>query len=75
MLLTEIFDQEMAAYEDPEADNTVPSLNDLRKTKLTLGAINRLRKIEDVRRYELEHSIQDIQKQYGKPAEAAPGGF
>ena len=56
-------------YVDPSDDNEVPKLNDLRKTKLTLGQINRLRLIRDVRNFEQKSNLENIRKQYGKPAE------
>ena len=54
-------------YMDPSEDNEVPKLNDLRKTKLTLGQINRMRLIRDVRNFEKKHSLENIRKQYGIP--------
>jgi hypothetical protein len=56
-------------YMDPGEDNEVPKLNDLRKTKLTLGQINRMRLIRDVRNFELKSNLENIRKQYGRPAE------
>lgn len=60
-------------YESPEDDQEIPKLSDLRKTKLTLGHIQQLRRIEDVRKYELQQSMEDIQRQYGKTAEGNGG--
>jgi hypothetical protein len=75
MILTEIFSKYENAYDDPADDQSIPKLSDLRKTKLTLGQINRLRLMSDVRKYELQQSLEDIQKQYGKPADTGSGGF
>jgi hypothetical protein len=73
MLLKEMFGDYSKAYEDPSEDQSIPTLKDLRKVKLTLGHINQLRKIEDVRTYELAKGLEDIQRQYGVPAEGGGG--
>ncbi len=74
MILTEMFDEvEESDYVDPANDNEIPKLNDLRKTKLTLGQINRLRLIQDVRNFELRSDLENVRAQYGKPAEANTG--
>jgi hypothetical protein len=78
MNITEMFpsqdeDTRRDEYMDPAEDNEVPKLNDLRKTKLTLGQINRLRLIRDVRNFELKNNLENIRKQYAKPAETGPG--
>ncbi len=66
MIVNEIFDDKFE-YVDPAKDNEVPKLNDLRKTKLTLGDINRMRLVRDIRTMELENSLKQIRKQYGRP--------
>ena len=58
-------------YMDPSEDNEVPKLDDLRKTKLTLGQINRMRLIRDVRNFELTNELEKTRKQYGKQPETA----
>lgn len=73
MILDEMFGEYDKSYENPGDDQEVPKLNDLRKVRLTLGHINQLRKIEDVRQFELKQSLEDIQRQYGSPAEGAGG--
>ena len=75
MNITEMFqeqdeDTRRNEYMDPAEDNEVPKLNDLRKTKLTLGQINRMRLIRDVRNFELKNSLKNIRTQYGRPADA-----
>ena len=60
-------------YMDPGHDNEVPKLSDLRKTKLTLGQINRLRLIRDVRNFEQRDNLKNVRAQYGKPAGREPG--
>ena len=66
-------DQGDEEYMNPADDNEVPKLNDLRKTKLTLGQINRLRLIRDVRNFELKNRLEKTRKQYGAPAQTEPG--
>ena len=76
MIIAEMFENENESkYSDPADDNEVPKLNDLRKTKLTLGQINRLRLIQDVRNFELRSNMENIRLQYGKPPEQANPGF
>lgn len=72
MLITELFAEMPAGYRTEKDDGTVLKLSDLRKTRLTLGQINRLRAMNDVRNFEREKKIDTISKQY-KPAEQAPG--
>jgi len=73
MFIAELFDNLPDAYHTEKDDNTALKLSDLRKTKLTLGQINRLRAMNDVRKFEHEQKLETISKQY-KPAEepAAP---
>ena len=76
MMINEMFeDNNEDKYNNPKDDNEIPRLSDLRKTKLTLGQINQLRLIQDVRNFELRSSLEDIRNQYGKPPEAAGGGL
>jgi len=69
MILNEIFNDNMDAYEDPATDQEVPKLNDLRKVKLTLGQIHKLRLLSDVRKFEQERRLKQIQRQYGSVTE------
>ena len=76
MNITEMFqekdeDEIRDEYMDPSEDNEVPKLDDLRKTKLTLGQINRMRLIRDVRNFELTNELEKTRKQYGKQPETA----
>lgn len=76
MYLKNIFEDEELNYDmyvDPGKDNAIPSLSDLRKTKLTLGDINRMRLIRDVRNFEQQSNLENIKKQYGRSQEATPG--
>ena len=74
MFIAELFDNLPDAYHTEKDDNTALKLSDLRKTKLTLGQINRLRAMNDVRKFEFETKMKDIQSQYGASAEAGAAG-
>jgi hypothetical protein len=70
MLLTEIYTGAVPGYNEPQQDQSIPKLSDVRKTRLTLSQINSLRLMNDVRRFEEEQRLTDIQRQYGaKPAQ------
>ena len=64
-----------AAYQDPKKDGSVLKLDDSRKTRLTLAQINRLRQMNDVRKFEHEKHLEKVSKQYKQPAEAGAGGL
>ncbi len=67
MNLNELYDEDQLNFSDPAHDNEVPRLNDLRKTKLTLGQINRMRLIAYVRKFEISNDLENIRRQYGAP--------
>ena len=70
MYISELFDPMPKGYSTEKDDNSVLKLSDVRKTRLSLEQINKLRIMNDVRKFEQEEKIQSITKQY-KPAEAA----
>lgn len=72
MNLSEMFDKS-TAQDDPSEDHSRPKLGDVRKTKLTLAAINRLRMMNDVRKWELEQELNDVKLQYGAKPEDQGG--
>ena len=72
MNILEIFDTNPAGYATEKDDNSVPKLNDLRKTKLTLKQLNRLRIMNDVRKLEHEQKLDSVRNQYKAPAAEAP---
>ena len=59
-------------YGSEEDDQSILKLSDLRKTRLTLGQLNKLRILNDVRKLEHEQNISKLAKQYKAPA--AEGG-
>jgi hypothetical protein len=71
MLLNELYDPAKPGYHSSAEDNTPLKLSDLRKTRLTLGDLNRLRMASDVRKVEHEHKLEKITKQYKPPVAAA----
>lgn len=72
MFVTEMFDKEPEGYRSEKDDNSVQSLSDLRKTRLTLAHLNKLRMANDVRKYEHEQSSEEVKKQYAPPPAASP---
>ena len=71
MLLNEFFQKEPSAYQDLSQDNSQVQKDDLRKSRLTLRQLNKLRKMNDVRMYELKEKLKLVKKQYAPPP-AAP---
>jgi hypothetical protein len=69
MLLLELYQRVPGSYQDVSQDNSQPRLGDLRKTKLTLRQINRLRQLNDIRQYEVQEKLKQIQAQYAPPAQ------
>lgn len=72
MNILEIFDTNPAGYSTEKEDNTVLTLSDLRKTKLTIKQLNHLRIMNDVRKLEHEQKIENVKNQYKQPAAQAP---
>lgn len=72
MNLFEMFDPPIAGYQNVSLDNSKPEWETSRKTKLTLKQIRHLRKMLDVRNYEKKMNLENIRKQYGAAAQAAP---
>ena len=52
-------------YYDGEQDKSPLKHGDTRKSKLTLGQINSLRKMYDAKRFEKSQMIEKIKAQYG----------
>lgn len=68
MFISEIFEKTPDGYSSEKDDNSVLSLSDLRKTRLTLHQINKLRVINDVQKLEHEKKISTVSRQYKAPA-------
>lgn len=71
MFIAELFEPTPSGYRNEKDDNSVQKLSDVRKTRLSLAQINRLRVMNDVRKYEHEKKLGSITKQYKPPAEPA----
>lgn len=74
MLILELFDSAPQGYHTEKDDKSVIKKSNTRKnrTRLSLAQINKLRTMNDVRKYEHEKKLTKISKQY-KPPEAAAG--
>lgn len=72
MNLLELFEEDLPGHRTEKDDNTVLSLKDLRKTKLTLKQLNRLRIMNDVRKLEHEQKMDQVQQQYAAPPAEEP---
>ena len=69
MNLHEMFSVEPAEFQSPEDDNTIlKGLKDMRKSKITLAQLNKIRVMNDLRTYENEKDLEQVQAQYGTPA-------
>ena len=71
MILHEFFQPEPSAYHDLSSDNSRPMMGKLRQTRLTLKQLNKIRRMNDLRKYEFEQKLQDIRTQYAPPAQPA----
>jgi hypothetical protein len=71
MILNELYDKSPEAYQDLENDNSQPQMGQLRKTRLTLRQIRKLRKMNDIRKIEINNKLKYVKAQYAPPAEPA----
>ena len=75
MLLQELFNSEPPGYKTEKEDSSTLKLKDLRKTRLTLAQLQKLRQMNDVKKYEHEQKLKDIVQQYSPPAAPGPGAL
>ena len=80
MILRELFyfdRQTVDPVEDdrysPEYDDSIVSLDDVRKTRLTLKQINRVRKSAELHTKEKEKELEFIRQMYSDAAQAEQG--
>tara|TARA_A100001015_G_scaffold263601_1_gene310678 strand:- start:5038 stop:5286 length:249 start_codon:yes stop_codon:yes gene_type:complete len=59
---------------DPQYDQSVVELDDTRKTRLTLGQINRARKASELHTSEQANELDFIRQMYGLAAQAQAAG-
>jgi hypothetical protein len=72
MLLLEFYNPAPQGFQDVEDDKSQPKWGESRKTKLTLGMISKIRKMNDVQAFERANDLKLIRAQY-KPPAAEPG--
>lgn len=73
MNIMELFDPAPEGYYNEKNDNTSLTLDDSRKTRLTLAHLNQLRQSHDVRKLEHEQKLEKISKQYTPAPEGGAG--
>jgi hypothetical protein len=69
MILLEFYEKQPSGYYDGQDDQSKPTLAKFRKSKLTLRQLNKLRRMNDVRRFEYKTKLDRIRKQYAVAAE------
>ena len=67
---TDVDQQENKRY-NPEDDNSVLSIKDTRKTRLTLKMINKLRTAGEAREQETMEDLSTVRAMYANPAPEA----
>lgn len=60
-------------YSTEKDDQSILKLSDLRKTRLTLGQLNKLRQMNDIKSIEHDQKLKKLGAQY-KPAAQDDGG-
>lgn len=70
MLLIEFGKDLPTGYGTESEDGSSLDITDTRKTRLTFAQINRIRMVNDVRKFEKEQELESVSKQYAAPAEA-----
>jgi hypothetical protein len=68
MILLEFYDPVDSGWQSLEDDRSKPEWGEARKTKLTLGMINKMRKMKEVQSYERAKDLKKIRIQYQPPA-------
>ncbi len=67
MILREFYEPDTNGWQNVDKDNSKPEWGEARKTKLTLGMINKMRKMKEVQSYERARDLKLIRKQYQPP--------
>ena len=80
MILRELFYFDKESIEpikddryEPQHDDSIIDLDDTRKTRLTLGQINRARKSSELHTKEKSKEMDFVRQMYGIAAQAAAG--
>lgn len=74
MLLSEMFEQAKKDYQDQEDDKSRMKLGDFRKTRLTLRQINKLRRLNDIRKFDNFQKKKLLKQQYSPDTGGAEMG-
>jgi len=69
MFLREFYEMAPEGVQNLSDDHSQPKWGEGRKTKLTLGEINKIRRMSEVRNYERANNLKKIRKQYSPPAQ------
>jgi hypothetical protein len=69
-----VIEEPPKGYSSEKDDQSILSLSDMRKTRLTLGQLNKLRIMNDVKKIEFEQKLKTLSTMY-KPAEQDAGGM
>lgn len=72
MLLLEFYSPPPQGWQDVDDDSSKPKYGETRKTKLTLGMISKIRRMNDVQTFERAKDLKNLRSQYGTPS--AEGG-
>lgn len=72
MILREFYEPDSNGWQDVADDHSKPEWGEARKTKLTLGMINKMRKMKEIQSYERARDLKKIRAQYQPPAAAGP---
>ncbi|MDA9938509.1 hypothetical protein N9C48_00195 [bacterium] len=59
---------------EPQHDESPVKATDTRKTRLTLGQINRIRKASELHQEEITNELDFVRQMYGIAAQAEAGG-
>lgn len=70
MYIIELFDPMPYGYATEKDDKSGASFRSSRKTRLTLAQLNKLRIMNDVRKFEQEGKLEKVKTQYAAPAPA-----
>jgi hypothetical protein len=72
MILREFYETAPTGWQDIQDDHSQPAWGESRKTKLTLGQINKIRKMNEVQAFERANDLKKIRKQYMPPVAEGP---
>lgn len=68
----EFYNKAPTDFQDVDQDQSQPRWLETRKTRLTLAAINKIRRMNEVQSYEKAKNLKRIRQQYSPPTQG-PG--